>query len=166
MKLKKHALWMSLVAVTLVAGCSSKPKKHVATDTAAEATDASSFGANSSDSVNAEQSAMLNQKVFYFEFDAADLSASAQAALEAHAAYLKANSSVSARLEGHADERGTREYNMALGERRGKAVLSFLVAQGVPSSQLEVVSYGEEKAAEFGHNEAAWAKNRRVELVY
>jgi peptidoglycan-associated lipoprotein len=164
MKLKKHALWMSLVAVTLVAGCSSKPKKTTA-DIATETTDPTTYGAPSG-IVSAEQAAMLNQKVFYFEFDAADLSASAQASLEAHAAYLKANSSVSARLEGHADERGTREYNMALGERRGKAVLSFLAAQGVPASQLEVVSYGEEKAAEFGHNEAAWAKNRRVELVY
>lgn len=166
MKLKKHALWMSLVAVTLVAGCSSKPKKTTATDAAVEATDASTYGAGSASDVSAEQAAMLNQKVFYFEFDAADLSASAQAALEAHAAYLKANGGVVARLEGHADERGTREYNMALGERRGKAVHGFLAAQGVPAAQLEVVSYGEEKAAEFGHNEAAWAKNRRVELVY
>ena len=70
------------------------------------------------------------------------------------------------RLEGHADERGTREYNLALGERRAKAVANYLAIQGVPHSQIEVISYGEEKPAMFGQGETAWAKNRRVELIY
>jgi peptidoglycan-associated lipoprotein len=68
------------------------------------------------------------------------------------------------RLEGHADERGTREYNMALGERRANSVKEFMVLQGVPSSMIEVISYGEERAASFGSNSAAWSMNRRVEL--
>ncbi|MEQ9511076.1 MAG: OmpA family protein, partial [Alloalcanivorax xenomutans] len=84
----------------------------------------------------------------------------------AHATYLKNNANAKLRLEGHADERGTREYNVALSERRAQAVQKFLRVQGVSSSQLEVVSYGEEKPAAFGHSEMDWAKNRRVELNY
>lgn len=104
--------------------------------------------------------------VFYFEFDKAALSTSTQQALETHAGYLKLLSSVSLRIEGHADERGTREYNVALGERRALAVEQFLLANGVSQGQMEVISYGEEKPADLGHDEAAWAKNRRVELSY
>ena len=70
------------------------------------------------------------------------------------------------RLEGHADERGTREYNLALGERRAKAVANYLAIQGVPRPQIEVISYGEEKPAALGQGESAWAQNRRVELIY
>jgi len=69
-------------------------------------------------------------------------------------------------LEGHADERGTREYNMALGERRAKAVSRFLTVQGAGSNQIEVVSYGEERPAMMGHDEGSWSQNRRVELKY
>ena len=77
-----------------------------------------------------------------------------------------ADTSLKVRLEGNTDERGTREYNLALGERRANAVKAYLVAQGVSPSQIEVVSYGEEKPVDPGHNEAAWAKNRRVQIVY
>lgn len=103
--------------------------------------------------------------VFYFEFDSAVLLPAARAALIAHAEYLR-NASRSVRLEGHADERGTREYNMALGERRANAVRDFLVLQGVSSSNIETVSYGEERPAEMGSSESSWSKNRRVELSY
>lgn len=102
-------------------------------------------------------------RVFYFEFDKAVLSDDSRAALIAHAEFMK-DYPTSIRLEGHADERGTREYNMALGERRAIAVKEFLVMQGVPANMIEVVSYGEERAASFGSNAAAWRMNRRVEL--
>ena len=102
-------------------------------------------------------------RVFYFEFDKAVLSDGSRAALIAHAEFMK-DYPTSIRLEGHADERGTREYNMALGERRAIAVKEFLVMQGVPANMIEVVSYGEERAASFGSNAAAWRMNRRVEL--
>lgn len=102
-------------------------------------------------------------RVFYFEFDKAVLSDDSRAALIAHAEFIK-DYPTSIRLEGHADERGTREYNMALGERRAIAVKEFLVMQGVPANMIEVVSYGEERAASFGSNAAAWRMNRRVEL--
>ena len=101
--------------------------------------------------------------VFYFEFDKAVLNDEARAALMQHAEFLKANPAF-IRLEGHADERGTREYNMALGERRAKTVKEYLVLQGVAASSMEVISYGEERAASFGSNESSWRMNRRVEL--
>jgi len=101
--------------------------------------------------------------VFYFEFDQSILSSAARAALTVHAEILR-NDPTSVRLEGHADERGSREYNMALGERRANAVRDFLVLQGVEASYIETVSYGEERPAELGSYDSAWSKNRRVEL--
>ena len=100
---------------------------------------------------------------FYFEFDSARLTSAARAALTLHAEQLD-TSPRAIRLEGHADERGSREYNMALGERRANAVRNFLVLQGVQSSLIETVSYGEEQPQELGSSEGAWSKNRRVEL--
>lgn len=105
------------------------------------------------------------QTVFYFDFDKSELRSDTKAALDKWADYLRNRSGI-VRLEGHTDERGTREYNLALGERRAKAVANYLVIQGVPRSQIETISYGEEKPAVMGHNEAAWAKNRRVVLDY
>ncbi|MEH6471955.1 MAG: peptidoglycan-associated lipoprotein Pal [Halopseudomonas sp.] len=106
------------------------------------------------------------QTVFYFDFDKAVIKADAFESLNAHAKYLSANSNARLVLEGHADERGTREYNMALGERRAKAVNRFLTVQGAGSNQIEVVSYGEERPAMMGHDESSWGQNRRVELKY
>ncbi|MGQ9427277.1 peptidoglycan-associated lipoprotein Pal [Gilvimarinus sp. F26214L] len=102
-------------------------------------------------------------RVFYFDFDSSVLKPEARAALTAHAERFK-NNSEAVRLEGHADERGSREYNMALGERRANAVADFLVLQGVPRSRIETVSYGEERPARLGSGESVWEMNRRVEL--
>ncbi len=103
--------------------------------------------------------------VFYFDFDQSLLRPESRAALTVYARVLQ-ESPKSVRLEGHADERGSREYNMALGERRANAVRDFLVLQGVDGSLIETVSYGEERPAEVGSFESAWSKNRRVELIY
>lgn len=111
-----------------------------------------------------ERDNALAMTVFYFEFDRSDLSAEARAALVHHANYLKDNPSRRYRLEGHADERGTREYNLALGERRAQAVERYLQVQGVSSNQLETISYGEENPVDPGTSEAAYAMNRRVEI--
>ncbi len=110
----------------------------------------------------------LSTRVFYFEFDSDAVSSEYDRALEAHANYLKKHSAqgLTIRLEGHADERGTPEYNVALGERRANAIKKVLMLKGVPSEHLNVISYGEERPAVDGHDEDAWAKNRRVELVY
>jgi len=106
------------------------------------------------------------QGVFYFDFDQAIVKRAGHTELNKHARALAADRMFRVRLEGHADERGTREYNLALGERRANAIRAYLVAQGVSSSQLEVISYGEEKPISGGHSESGWSQNRRVEIVY
>ena len=108
----------------------------------------------------------LYEKVIYFDFDSSEIRPEFLPTLRAHADYLINTPSARLILEGHCDERGSREYNIALGERRANAVRRFLEAEGVSPLQLETISYGEERPAVPGHNEAAWAKNRRVELVY
>jgi len=104
--------------------------------------------------------------IFYFDFDKAVIKPRARTLLREHAEYLQEHPDVDVVLEGHADERGTREYNLALGERRAGAVEDYLATLGVARSQMDVVSYGEERPVDPGHNEEAWAKNRRVEIVY
>jgi peptidoglycan-associated lipoprotein len=101
--------------------------------------------------------------VFYFDFDSSTLKSEARAALNMHAQRLR-STPIYVRLEGHGDERGTREYNMALGERRANAVKEYLVLQGVNSEYLEVISYGEERPAALGSDESSWSLNRRVEM--
>lgn len=103
---------------------------------------------------------------FYFEFDEATLSAGDLARLQTIAEALRRNRGQSAVLEGHCDERGTQTYNLALGERRGNAVMQYLQSQGVSSTQLEVVSFGEETPAATGSTEEAWAQNRRVVIKF
>ncbi|MBT4161722.1 MAG: peptidoglycan-associated lipoprotein Pal [Gammaproteobacteria bacterium] len=117
------------------------------------------------DGMGGEMTEMLNG-VFYFDFDQAIVKRSGHGELDKHASVLSGDRYIRVRLEGHADERGTREYNLALGERRANAVRAYLVAQGASRSQIEVISYGEEKPDNTGHNESAWAQNRRVEIVY
>lgn len=113
----------------------------------------------------AEAEQLLNITTFYFDFDQSTIKQEARAALEAHAAYLVESGS-NVVLEGHADERGTREYNLALGERRAQAVARYLTVLGVSSSQIDSVSYGEERPASMGHDDSSWSLNRRVELRY
>lgn len=103
--------------------------------------------------------------VLYFEFDSSDLKPEGATLAEAWAQYLAANPNAKVRLEGHADERGTREYNVGLGERRANAVLQTLTSRGVSERQLTVSSFGEERPVAAGHDEATWAQNRRVEIV-
>ncbi|CAN0582850.1 MULTISPECIES: peptidoglycan-associated lipoprotein Pal [Marinobacter] len=114
----------------------------------------------------AEQEAMRNITTFYFDFDTAEIKPEAREVLVAHARYLENNPNQQVRLEGHADERGTKEYNLALGERRANAVERFLIVNGASRGQMETVSYGEEKPAVMGSDESALAQNRRVELVF
>ena len=103
---------------------------------------------------------------FYFGYDEAILNPADLAALEMHAQILRRNADKRVVIEGHCDERGTREYNLALGERRANVVASFLTSAGVRSRQIESVSFGEERPADPGHTESAWALNRRAVLSY
>lgn len=108
----------------------------------------------------------LAQRVFYFGFDSDTLSEGDLEVIKAHGAYLAQNPDKKLVLEGHTDERGSREYNLALGERRAASVKRVLTLSGATADQVEVVSYGEEKPARAGNDEAAWAQNRRAELLY
>ena len=104
-------------------------------------------------------------RIVYFDYDSAELSAEGRAALDANAAILKKYPTWTITIEGHCDERGTAEYNLALGERRAVAAQSYLVALGIPASRIKTVSYGKEFPFDPGHDEAAWAKNRRAHSV-
>jgi peptidoglycan-associated lipoprotein len=101
----------------------------------------------------------------FFDYDDASLRADAKTALEGDAKYLESHSGSKAVIEGHCDERGSVEYNLALGERRAKAAKDFLVSYGIPDSRLTTISYGKERPFDPGHDESAWAKNRRAHVV-
>jgi len=108
----------------------------------------------------------LANRTIYFDFDSATIKDEDKAMIEAHAKYLATHSSASITLEGNADERGTREYNAALGERRANVVREMMTLLGASGQQIRTVSYGEERPAAPGHDEAAWRLNRRVDIVY
>ena len=110
--------------------------------------------------------ACLRQRVVYFDFDKTEIKPEFQQIMACHAKYLQDRPESHVRLEGNTDERGTREYNLGLGERRGNAVSDALQANGGSASQVEVISYGKEKPVCREHNEDCWSKNRRVEIVY
>lgn len=158
----KQLLGLAFI-LAFMAGCASTPEE----DTTAEA-EAQQRAAEAEQRVTPqpepEEKVVELDRVFYFDFDSTVLKPEARAALTAHAERMK-NTTNRIRLEGHADERGSREYNMALGERRANAVADFLVLQGIPRSRIETVSYGEERPARMGSNETAWSMNRRVELA-
>jgi peptidoglycan-associated lipoprotein len=126
----------------------------------------SNAGGGSDDEVAGPQAGLLAKRTVYFDFDSSEIKGEGTDIVAAHAKYLARNPGTRVRLEGHTDERGSREYNIGLGERRAQAVRRALLLQGAADAQISTVSYGEERPAVPGHDEAAWAKNRRVEIVY
>lgn len=133
----------------------------------AKAADASKGGADQAvvDAPKEESTRNISQlQKIYFDFDKSEIKDTFKEALKTNADWIKANPDVKVVIEGHCDERGTNEYNLALGERRSKTVLDFLIALGVKPEQMSTVSYGEERPAAQGHNEAAWSQNRRAEF--
>ena len=108
----------------------------------------------------------LATRIIYFDFDSSEVQAQYRPVVEAHAKYLAANPNVTITLEGHADERGSREYNLALGERRAESVKQQMTILGASSAQIRLVSYGEERPAVEGHDDYSWSQNRRVEILY
>ena len=113
-----------------------------------------------------DPSTPLGTHTIYFEFDSSDVPESAQPVIEAHARYLSEHAGASVTLEGHADERGSREYNIALGEKRALSVRRLMSLLGATGPQIRTISYGEERPAQAGFDESAWRLNRRVEIVY
>lgn len=108
----------------------------------------------------------LSTRIIYFEYDSSDVQPEYRSVVEAHAAYLANHPNQTVTLEGHADERGSREYNLALGERRAESIKQQMTLLGASASQIRTVSYGEERPAVDGHDEYAWSQNRRVEILY
>ncbi|MFI0397883.1 MAG: OmpA family protein [Thiolinea sp.] len=113
-----------------------------------------------------DPSSVLAQRIIYFDYDQASIRAEYLPVLQAHASLLSTYPNLKIRLEGHADERGSREYNVALSERRGYSVRDYMTARGLKNQQAEIVGYGEEVPASLGHGEKSWNENRRVEIIY
>jgi peptidoglycan-associated lipoprotein len=166
-----------LLAATLaMGGCGPKPPKPSSTAPTEVPGGASTEGANaanaaggalgSQEEIGGPQAGLLANRIVYFDFDSAVIKGQGVDVVAAHAKYLAGSPQARVRLEGNTDERGSREYNIGLGDRRAQAVRRSLLLQGVSEGQLTIVSYGEERPADPGHDEAAWAKNRRVEIVY
>lgn len=172
-------LLITTVLAALLAGCASGVKLNdvPVEDKSGAAASASAVGSGQDNSssgvakVEAKQAGagigpINTPHTVYFDYDSFVIRAEARPVIEAHAKFLLANKQRKAMLEGHTDERGGREYNLALGQKRAEAVQRALVLLGVSDSQIEAVSYGKEKAAVQGADETAYAKNRRVELKY
>ena len=160
-------LAFALVAVTLVVGCKSKTKSTdiestpitSTSDTAVDSTPMS-FDATGSDSGK-----IPGLETVHFAYDKANLSGEDKRILQGNADWIKKNTTYKVQIEGHCDNRGTIEYNLALGERRANSVKAYLVSLGVPAARLSVISYGKEKPVEQGDSEAAYGKNRRANFV-
>jgi len=155
-----------LAAVALLAACETAPESSGNAQSSGASSSTSSTGSAATTAVQipagSQEDLVVNvgDRVF-FGFDSSELSSEARAALEKQAAWLKKFGGVRVVIEGHCDERGTREYNLALGERRANASKDYLVALGINPARIKTISYGKERPAALGHNEAAWAQNRR-----
>lgn len=159
------AVIVSSVAFGLV-GCTASKNRNASN----EYTDSNGINTASNfygEVLSPEQElALLNQKVVHFAYDDSRLTLQDERVLNVHAKYMLDHPNISLTVKGHTDDRGGREYNILLGERRAQSVSRFLETKGVPSTRLSVVSYGKEQPVNLESNEAAWAENRRAELVY
>jgi peptidoglycan-associated lipoprotein len=172
---------LALAGAALLAGC---PKKHNVNDAPVAGSQVPDSSANSAEGASTSTSALggdanstsrgyagegtgpLARKIIYFDFDKSEIKPEYTEIVTFTAHALTANTHLKLKLEGNTDERGTREYNIGLGERRAQAVRRALMLQGVAESQVSTVSFGAERPAAEGDDEAAWAKNRRVEVVF
>ena len=168
-------LTLMCVAVLLAACASNEPKPETdpVDTTPVETPDDRNVQTNPWDGKPAYDPAqldnpdsLLSQRVIYFDFDRAEVKSEYRNIVREHARFMSQNSGYQMTLEGHADERGTREYNVALGERRAMSVGDLMRAQGASDGQIDHVSYGEERPVALCHEESCWWKNRRVEIVY
>jgi peptidoglycan-associated lipoprotein len=172
--MRRTVLIVVIAAALALGACASKPKRSEA-PAGPVTPGAQSGGAGAASAAGgAEEGAaapgplagILAKRIIYFDFDSSEIKGEGPGIVTAHAKYLAANPTVKVRLEGHTDERGSREYNIGLGERRAQAVRRAMLLQGATEAQLSTVSYGAERPVATGSNEAAWAQNRRVEIVY
>lgn len=153
----------SSASTTASSGSSGSSSSGSGSSSSSSSSSSASGGA--SDKASAEDALAAIGNTVYFDFDSSALSGDTEGTLMRQAAFLNANPALTVTIEGHCDERGTREYNLALGERRATAARDFLLAQGVDSARIRTISYGKERPAVAGSNEGAWAKNRRAATV-
>ena len=176
MKLINRSMLFGLLLVSLlIVGCASDAKKEAEVEeqiavVSEQSQDAETYGVQDDKGLRSspldDPSNPLSRRVIYFDYDSSEVREQDYEILRVHAEYLTTNPHIGMVLEGHADERGSREYNIALGERRARAVERILLLQGPSDNQLQFVSYGEEKPVSLGHGEEFWSQNRRVELIY
>ena len=167
MKMKSLFL-ITLLATTLsVTSCASK-KKTTGTDGTTDSgisENGSNAGMNMELNGDSDSNRAGALKTIYFDFNSSAIGGSTQEALNNNAEFLKANTSVKVQIEGHADERGSVQFNLALGEKRAKGVRDYLISQGIAGNRMTMISLGKEKPVSFGHEEDSWSKNRRANFV-
>lgn len=169
MKFKSVVLLTLLASVLTLSSCANMKKKNTdgLTDSAADSS--SVDGKNNGMSLELNGDSDSNKagalKTVYFDFNSAGLSDSTKEALNNNAQFLKTNTSVKVQIEGHADERGGVQFNLALGEKRAKAVREYLTGLGVNAGNMSTISLGKEKPVSFGHDEESWSKNRRANFI-
>jgi peptidoglycan-associated lipoprotein len=174
-----HALWAGIVLAALLAGCASNPTPEKVAVEERNVTPGSNTGAGTAGTTGAgvtgtttggnplhDPRNILSKRSVYFDFDSYAVKDDYKPLIEAHAKYLQANRSARMTLQGNCDERGSREYNIALGQRRADTVKRMMLLYGATDPQIETVSFGKEKPRNAGHDEAAWAENRRDDMVY
>jgi peptidoglycan-associated lipoprotein len=174
MRTKRFAKQIALVSVLILLGaCASKPKEEIKPETptavppaAAAPAPAQVVQPSVAQSPLHDPNNILSKRSVYFAYDKYDVSSEYQPLVIAHARYLRDHAGAKVAIQGNCDERGSREYNLALGQRRADAVGKIMALSGVPSGQIETVSFGKEKPRATGENEAAWAENRRSDIVY
>lgn len=161
--MKKLFTLLLISSSLLFTGCGDKPKKGdpSASAVSSEGSAASALEINA-DSDSGKAGAL---QTVYFDFNSSVLRSDTRSALESNASFLKENPSVKVIVEGHCDERGSVQYNIALGEKRAKSIKRFLTSMGVESSRVETATYGKERPVAFGHDESAWSQNRRGNFV-
>lgn len=159
-----RAFFTTLMVALLAVGCSSnKPKNDQ--DAGADAANGANNGLSLELNGDSDSNNAGGLQTVFFAYDSSKLDSSSKNTMNSNAEFLKSNATVDIQIEGHADERGGRQYNLALGERRAKSMRDYLVAMGVSSKRISTISYGNERTLAEGHDESAWSKNRRANFV-
>ena len=160
------SLMIALPMFTLAACSSTEDSGAGVQEQGAETLNGGDQGLSADEQMRQKYEALRQDNTIYFGFDQDAIDGQYTELLQAHANFLRENNSIKVLVEGHTDERGSREYNLALGERRAQAAQAYLATSGVSASRMEAISYGEDQPADPGHDESAWAKNRRAEISY
>lgn len=167
MKLRSVLILTILAATLTLSSCASKKKTNDGLDVGADT--AMDNGKNAGMALELNGDSDSNRagslKTVYFDYSSASVSGSTKETLNGNAEFLKSNASVKVQVEGHCDERGSVQFNLALGEKRAKSVKDYLVGQGVAANRITIISLGKEKPVSFGHDEESWSKNRRANFV-